>query len=210
MKEERYIISDAAKKLSVEPHVLRYWEEELELSINRNEMGHRFYTGRDIHIFEGIKHLKEYGFHLRAIKFLLPDIDRIQTLNNQQLLDLKYELEYKTTAPAVTTQQPPALTNPDTKMEQFREILTGILRDVMHGSEQNITKTVTENVSKEMDYMFRQKEEADEERYRTLDETIRSFQQARKESATSLTHSNPPKKRGKLNFFSSKKLLHFN
>ncbi len=27
MSETRYIISDAAKMIDVEPHVLRYWEE---------------------------------------------------------------------------------------------------------------------------------------------------------------------------------------
>lgn len=210
MNEERYIISDAAKKLAVEPHVLRYWEEELELNIHRNEMGHRFYTQEDMITFEGIKYLKEYGFHLRAIKFLLPDLKHIRTLSSKQLTDLKYELEYKTTSPAVTAPRNVQTLSPDTKMEQFKEILTGIISDALVGSEQNITKNVTENVSKEMDYMFRQKEEADEERYRTLDETIRSFQQARKEAATSLTHSEPPKKRQKSSIFSPKKLLHFN
>ena len=33
-----YYISEAAKKVQVESHVLRYWEEELELPIKRNEM----------------------------------------------------------------------------------------------------------------------------------------------------------------------------
>ncbi len=28
MAETRYIISDAARMINVEPHVLRYWEEE--------------------------------------------------------------------------------------------------------------------------------------------------------------------------------------
>ena len=65
MKEERYIISDAAKKLSVEPHVLRYWEEELELHINRNEMGHRFYTEEDMKQFEGIKYLTYFLIRFR-------------------------------------------------------------------------------------------------------------------------------------------------
>ena len=41
MKETRYLISETAKLVQVEPHVLRYWEEELGLSIKRNEMGHR-------------------------------------------------------------------------------------------------------------------------------------------------------------------------
>ena len=42
MSQTRYIISDASKKIDVEPHVLRYWEEELHLEIKRNEMGHRY------------------------------------------------------------------------------------------------------------------------------------------------------------------------
>ena len=38
MEEVRYMISDAANLLHVESHVLRYWEEELELEVPRNEM----------------------------------------------------------------------------------------------------------------------------------------------------------------------------
>ena len=41
MDEVHYLISDASRKVDVEVHVLRYWEEELELAIPRNEMGHR-------------------------------------------------------------------------------------------------------------------------------------------------------------------------
>ena len=35
MAETRYIISDAARMINVEPHVLRYWEEELDINIRR-------------------------------------------------------------------------------------------------------------------------------------------------------------------------------
>lgn len=35
MKHNNYSISDAAKKLNIEAHVLRYWEEELGLDIPR-------------------------------------------------------------------------------------------------------------------------------------------------------------------------------
>ena len=38
MSETRYMISDASKLVDVEAHVLRYWEEELDLPIGRNEM----------------------------------------------------------------------------------------------------------------------------------------------------------------------------
>lgn len=48
MHEVRYMISEASKLIDVEQHTLRYWEEELELNISRNEMGHRYYKNEDI------------------------------------------------------------------------------------------------------------------------------------------------------------------
>ena len=51
MGEVHYMISEAAKRVNVETHVLRYWEEELSLSIGRTEMGHRYYTEDDIQLF---------------------------------------------------------------------------------------------------------------------------------------------------------------
>lgn len=66
-----YYISEAAKKVQVESHVLRYWEEELELPIMRNEMGHRYYTEQDIRQLQEIKQLKEQGLQLKAIRTIL-------------------------------------------------------------------------------------------------------------------------------------------
>ena len=76
MKEKRYSISEASRLLEVENHVLRYWEEELELRICRNEQGHRYYTGNDITLLANIKELKKRGLALRAIKELVPRISR--------------------------------------------------------------------------------------------------------------------------------------
>ena len=69
--EKIYMISDAAKNVKVEAHVLRYWEEELKLPVRRNEMGHRFYTEEDIKLFQRIKDLKDQGLQLKAIRNLL-------------------------------------------------------------------------------------------------------------------------------------------
>ena len=66
MGVKRYMISDASRHVNVESHVLRYWEEELGLSISRNELGHRYYTEEDIKLFKNIKLLKEQGFQLIA------------------------------------------------------------------------------------------------------------------------------------------------
>ena len=41
MGEVRFMISEAAKKVQVESHVLRYWEDELHIPIGRTEMGQR-------------------------------------------------------------------------------------------------------------------------------------------------------------------------
>lgn len=71
MEDTIYYISEASKKVEVEPHVLRYWEEELNLAIGRNEMGHRCYTGKDIETLRRIKALKEQGLQLKAIRLVL-------------------------------------------------------------------------------------------------------------------------------------------
>ena len=75
MAETRYIISDAARMINVEPHVLRYWEEELAIEIPRNELGHRYYTEKEIHLFENIRDLKEKGFQLKAIRLIITTLN---------------------------------------------------------------------------------------------------------------------------------------
>lgn len=74
MDEVHYLISDASKKVDVETHVLRYWEEELGLSIPRNELGHRYYTEFHIRLFCQVKKLKEKGYQLKAIKNALQQV----------------------------------------------------------------------------------------------------------------------------------------
>ena len=71
MGEVHYMISEAAKRVGVEAHVLRYWEEELDLPIGRTEMGHRYYTEDDIRLFHCIKDLKEQSMQLRELKLSL-------------------------------------------------------------------------------------------------------------------------------------------
>ena len=76
MEEQRYLISDAARMVAVESHVLRYWEEELGLSIGRTELGHRYYTRENIETFRNIKELKEKGLQLKAIKVVLQGLEK--------------------------------------------------------------------------------------------------------------------------------------
>lgn len=71
VKEKSYLINEAAKEVHVESHVLRYWEEELELPIMRNEQGHRIYSQEDVDKFIKIKALKDQGLQLKAVKAVL-------------------------------------------------------------------------------------------------------------------------------------------
>ncbi|MCD8019083.1 MAG: helix-turn-helix domain-containing protein [Clostridiales bacterium] len=95
MKEKKYSISEASRLLEVENHVLRYWEEELELNIPRNEMGHRFYREEEIQLLNCIKELKNKGFQLKAVKEVLPDLEQKKLIDVHKLLATQVELENK-------------------------------------------------------------------------------------------------------------------
>lgn len=86
-------IREAAQKMKVETHVLRFWEEELGLLIPRNEMGHRYYGESELELLKDVQKLKEKGFSLRAIKILLPETELVNQLDDFGLEILKEELE---------------------------------------------------------------------------------------------------------------------
>ena len=117
MSETRYIISDAAKMIDVEPHVLRYWEEELGLVIPRNELGHRYYTEELIHTFQNIKKLKEQGYQLKAVRALLPKL-----LEGEQTDELALPAEL---TPASAEEREVALR--EEKMNQFQFLMQEIM-----------------------------------------------------------------------------------
>ena len=76
MAEQKFMISDAAKMVAVEAHVLRFWEEELELTIGRTEQGHRYYTRENLEVFQKIKELKEEGLQLKENKPSLKELEK--------------------------------------------------------------------------------------------------------------------------------------
>lgn len=176
MGEVRYMISEAAKRVNVETHVLRYWEEELELPIGRTEMGHRYYTEENLQLFRCIKELKEQGMFLKDLKDLIPDMLRLKAR--------KAELTVAKPEVVETAEEAP-----DYRMEKLQSLLSSILQDIMAENnkvlETNVTKNVSEQVVKELDYLLREKERHEEERFRKLDLYIRQQQNHRKEVAKS-------------------------
>ncbi len=176
MGEVRYMISEAAKRVNVETHVLRYWEEELELPIGRTEMGHRYYTEENLQLFRCIKELKEQGMFLKDLKELIPDMLRLK----------EKKAELTIAKPEVILEN---VSEPDGQIEKVQALLGKVLQDIITENnkilEQNVTKTVSEKVVKEMDYLLREKERHEEERFRRLDLYIRQQQTLRKEAAKS-------------------------
>ena len=106
MGEVRFMISEAAKKVQVESHVLRYWEEELHIPIGRTEMGHRYYTQDDIQLFCCIKKLKNEGVLLRDLKPLIPELKSTRQIMRHTENKEKNALT-KTPAPDLTSECQP-------------------------------------------------------------------------------------------------------
>lgn len=222
MGEIRYIISDASKKIDVEPHVLRYWEEELVLDIPRNEMGHRYYREEDITLLKTVKTLKDQGFQLKAIRMILPDINKVEALDPQSILLLREELneraiELENGEGIIETQADTriAMKKEETevseaginKMDQFRLIMNDLIGHALQENNtamsESISIAVSDSVIKEMDYLLRLKEEREEERYKKFDETVRNIQKYRLEVAT--TNDNTGKRKSK--FFKKNKRI---
>jgi len=174
MSEIRYMISDASKLIDVEAHVLRYWEEELELPIPRNEMGHRYYTEENIRLFKNIRELKEQGVQLKAIRSILPELEK----GDIQISGLVARLDPSSMAGS---------NGPEEKMLQFQTIMSRLISEALEDNTEQMGKEISVQVSdhviKEMDYLMRVREEREDERYKKLDETIRNSQKTRKQLA---------------------------
>jgi len=188
------MISDASKMVDVESHVLRYWEEELEIEVPRNEMGHRYYTDYYINLFKSIKDLKDQGFLLKAIKMLMPRLSEGKSVESMDTLEVvpgeSVEVaqaeEASLDATTIGTASAGKALNGD-KMQQFQMILTNIIVGAMEQNNESlsneVSNKVSESVIKEMDYLLRLKEEREEERFKKIDELIRNSQKSKKETA---------------------------
>ncbi|WP_313135038.1 helix-turn-helix domain-containing protein [Anaerocolumna sp.] len=201
MGEIRYIISDASKQLEVEQHTLRYWEEELELHIPRNEMGHRYYRQEDVDILRAVKVLKEKGYQLRAIKMLLPEIMKLRNMDTNEVEKVQQEWDKKymdgineslnLTSLTIQNSDNPGdetmMASSLEKLEQFKVIMSNMITEVLKDNNEALSETVsdavTNSVIKEMDYLLRIKEEREEERFKQFDRTLREIQFGRAEYA---------------------------
>ncbi len=191
MNKTQHTISEAAKALHVEAHVLRYWEEELTLHIPRNNMGHRIYGEKEMALLQQIIQWKEEGLSLKEIQL------RCSQENTSPDRERSGQIIPYPTGEAKNTDS-------QVKMEQFKKILGRIVSDAIRDNSEELTSDIASDVSdqvnKELDFLFREKEDADEKRFRLLDESIRSMQKTRQEAAAAQIpeiKSRPRRKFGK-------------
>lgn len=191
------LISDAAKEVKVESHVLRYWEEELHLPIRRNELGHRYYTEEDVERFKQIKGMKERGLQLKAIKMILKDgkldvIPPVPPLEDEEAQNgahMENGVEEQTGELAIDivpnrTKETKALESKEDKSRRLQWLLQQLIRQTLQENNVNLCREIRESVVKELDYQFRMQEEReeardrmlaerDEEHYKRMDELLR-------------------------------------
>ena len=197
---EHLLISDAAKRVQVESHVLRYWEEELNLPIKRNELGHRYYTDKDIERFVQIKTMKERGLQLKAIKMILKD-GKLDVLSSNGDVDME-PIEMNERLVSEVSQQPEVHTGlaidivrkeelvveteetREEKAKRLQWLLQQLIRETLQENNKELCKEIRDGVVKELDYQFRCQEEREQERekerekrseeyYKKMDELLR-------------------------------------
>lgn len=159
VEEKQYKISEMTKKVRVEAHVLRYWEEELQLPIKRNSLGHRYYTEEDVERFLQIKQLKEKGIQLKGIRSMLDlpmeesesmaGVDAFGRKPVSQSVVMKLPAsDYSGTNLAFESDK-------DEKAYRLQMLLKGLVKEAVQESNAEMAEDIKESIIKEMDYQFR-------------------------------------------------------
>lgn len=200
MDKMRYTISEAGKLVGIESHVLRYWEDELQLEIPRNGKGHRYYTELHIRLFRKIKELKDKGYQLKAIEHVLKKmLEGDETVNPDEVLEqtavdilkeegAREEMEAETKLDVVENEQSDVVVINPEKMAQFQKLMNHIIGNAIGQAmsrnreqmSEEIGRQVTDHMVQELEYMMRINDEREEERFKMLDETLRAYQKENK------------------------------
>lgn len=182
MTQEVYTIGDAAKQVSVETHVLRYWEEELGLKIQRNGQGHRFYTKEDVELLDKIKNWKDQGMQLKAIRLMLSEDGKL-SVPQEVVREAQAMVESSSANSMPSGKMSVQKTPAENVLMDERSSKAARLQFLLEGLVSKAVQESNAAVLKEIDYQFRQLEEnalareqrqmqREEEHYRKLDELL--------------------------------------
>ena len=194
MTQQMYTIKEAARELGVEAHALRYWEEELGLTIDRNAQGRRVYTEENMQLFRDIMGWKEQGLQLKSIKQLIHgDVESGQgNISGTSSLERSFSgsrdelaghriIVYRPKetndlmgAKQPMTEQPmtgkavvgydSAAVEKAEKARRLQELLKQFISESIWESNTELLQAMKEGLLKELDYQFRLQEERENER----------------------------------------------
>lgn len=186
MDGQVYTISQAAKEVGESTSVLRYWEDVLEIRVNRNEKGYRCYTGYDIQLFLNIKELKKRGLKLDAIRELIPKIYQYgpgSPKNKTRLLEDSSQNWTIEEAKAEETEEPAKKAGQVQETDNSNDIAGSGEVPVRVGREEDLRILEFQNIMEKLIAQGLKEKNQEELRIRKLDEKIRFHQQGLKQVA---------------------------
>lgn len=174
MEEKEYSVSEAVRLIGVESHVLRYWEEELQIAIGRTSQGHRIYSQDNVETFRQVKRLKEKGIQLKAIRVLLeeaakPEMERQDTERDfvEKILEVNaavqsdgekteiQETDRKDPLESDTYEILYAEKKPD-NLQQFEAILRQMVAEVVEEQNEKLKAAIADMIRGELEELYLQ------------------------------------------------------
>ena len=173
MGEKEYSVSEAVRLIGVESHVLRYWEEELQIEIHRNHQGHRVYTDENVDMFCYAKELKEKGLQLKAIRLLLDEQEKHGRQTNTEEKEFVRHLKEIAASPTKEQTVKEVVINPTEEQEecveyelvvnerqdnvrQFELILRKLMEEVVSEQNLKLQETIIRSMREEMEDFYLQ------------------------------------------------------
>ncbi|MCM1386954.1 MAG: helix-turn-helix domain-containing protein [Bacillus sp. (in: Bacteria)] len=193
MGQEMLLISEAAKQVQVETHVLRYWEEELQLPIKRNEMGHRYYTMEDVAQFREIKVLKEQGLQLKAIRTILQKEGQENMAADKPKEDAAMDYLIGKKQKYIVSLS--GEESREEKANRLQYLLQHMMVETVKNANRELCTEIKESILKELDYQFRAREEKEEEHWKREEEHFKKVDEML--SQRRRVKEKPPKKEKK-------------
>lgn len=192
MEEKLYSVSEAVRLIGVESHVLRYWEEELQMAIKRSSQGHRIYSKADIDTFCQVKLWKEKGIQLKAIRVLLAEQKNgeeqdseihyfRQVMENQENDQADDSDETSSTFSAdssgagavdhaADTYEIITVEKQPDSLQQFEQILRDMLVEIIEEQNEKLEQAITDVIREEMDDLYLQYDQIMREAAAALEE----------------------------------------
>ena len=172
-------VKDVAEMLETEPYVLRFYEKELNLTIKRNNKGHRVYSLEDVEMFKKVQEMREQGLQLKAIEGIVHGsneevIETYEQLSTIQMAPVTALKRQETADVDITDME-------DDKVKQFSVMMKEMFMQALVEYSDQSKFEIKETIKKEVDVAVEEKltelkilqDTKDEEYYKKLDEAMR-------------------------------------